>query len=331
MYESTFTFDYDKDVSGSNAMPQAPSFKPPSPPVSQDGLDEGNSSFKFDTASILGASTSSLSGAPLFANAPAYSLPPATSTSTAPGLATTSFDDPLFLGAFSASPSSGISSSQSPLAPGPSPGTSADLFMAYRDPLAELGTQPAPLSTFSDFDALFAATPMPPASSASGARSLASSTSAMTNTAPTSPEDPLAAYLNASPSPLGGGPPSASSAGAAPSPGSSFFTGGLAPKVGSASVSPSAAPGTRAYEAGCPLLTGGDKYEFDVDGLCSECVPLPPFRRPRRPTESLTDRPLSSPRRMKLKATCQEAARQALKSAMAEDAAASRKAYPSQL
>lgn len=34
---------------------------------------------------------------------------------------------------------------------------------------------------------------------------------------------------------------------------------------------------------------------------------------------------------MKLKATCQEAARQALKSAMAEDAAASRKAYPSQL
>ncbi|GAA5942797.1 hypothetical protein JCM3775_001507 [Rhodotorula graminis] len=308
VYESTFTFDYTKDVSGSNAMPQAPSFKPPSPPVSQDGLDEGNSSFKFDTASLLGASTSSLSGAPLFATAPAYSLPPSTSSlssstsaAAAPGLATaTSLDDPLFLGAFSASPASGVSA-QSPLAPGPSPGTSTDLFMAYRDPLAELGTQPAPLSTFSDFDALFASTPMPPAPAAaasSGARSLASTTG--TNTAPTSPEDPLAAYFNASPSPLGG-PPS-SSTGTAPSPGS-FFTGGLAPRVGSASASPAAA-NVRAYEAGCPLLTGGDKYEFDVDGLCSE---------------------------MKLKATCQEAARQALKSAMAEDAAASRKAYPSQL
>ncbi|GAA5846911.1 hypothetical protein JCM9279_006947 [Rhodotorula babjevae] len=300
VYESTFTFDYNKDVSGSNAMPQAPSFKPPSPPVSQDGIDEANSSFRFDTASILGASTSSLSGAPLFATAPAYSLPPSTSSlsspSTAPGLATTSLDDPLFLGAFSASPAAsaaGGPSSQSPLAPGPSPGTSADLFMAYRDPLAELGTQPAPLSTFGDFDALFASTAAP------GARSLSSSASASATTAPTSPEDPLTAYFNASPSPLGG-PLSASSAGAAPSPGS-FFTGGLAPKVGSASASPA---GARAYEAGCPLLTGGDKYEFDVDGLCSE---------------------------MKLKATCQEAARQALKSAMAEDAAASRKAYPSQL
>ena len=323
MYESTFTFDYNKDVSGSNAMPQATSFKPPSPPVSQDGIDEGNSSFKFDTASILGASTSSLSGAPLFATAPAYSLPPSTSSSspnTAPGLAT-SLDDPLFLGAFSASPTSAIST-QSPLAPVPSPGTSADLFMAYRDPLAELGTQPAPLSTFSDFDALFAATPMPPASASSGARSLASSTT--TNTAPTSPEDPLAAYFNASPSPLGGPP---SSTGAAPSPGS-FFTGGLAPKVGSASASPM---GARAFEAGCPLLTGGDKYEFDVDGLCSECVPSPSRPLGSRRGDRVTDAAHLLPCRMKLKATCQEAARQALKSAMAEDAAASRKAYPSQL
>ncbi|BGP42154.1 DNA-binding transcription factor yap1 [Rhodotorula kratochvilovae] len=269
-YDSSFTFDYNKDVSGSNAMPQASTFKPPSPPVSQDGIDDANNSFKFDTSSILGASTSSLSGAPLFAAAPAYSPP--SGSGAAPVLA--GLDDSLFLGAFTASPGSNLASATSlnlPTPPVPSAGSTADLFTAYRDPLAELGTQAPALSTFSDFDALFAST-----------------SSAAVSTAPTSPEDPLAAYLNMSPSPL--------SAAGVPSPGA-FFTGGLAPKH---EVSPQM---LAAMEQACPLKHG-EKYEFDVDGLCSE---------------------------MKLKATCQEAARQALKSAMAEDAAASRKAYPSQL
>ncbi|GAA6046911.1 hypothetical protein JCM3770_003425 [Rhodotorula araucariae] len=266
VYESSFTFDYSKDVSG-NAMPQASTFKPPSPPISQDGVDDGNSSFKFDTSSILGASTSSLAGAPLFAAAPSIAA-------GSPGLA--GLDDSLFLGAFAASPGSNpasVTSLNLPTPPAPSAGT-ADLFTAYRDPLAELGTQAPALSTFSDFDALFAST-------------------TTSSTAATSPEDPLAAYLNTSPSPLSSVP--GGSAGV-PSPGA-FFTGGLAPKP---QLSPQA---IAALPLGCPLKLG-EKYEFDVDGLCSE---------------------------MKLKATCQEAARQALKSAMAEDAAASRQAYPSQL
>ncbi|GAA6006163.1 uncharacterized protein JCM10292_000006 [Rhodotorula paludigena] len=316
VYETAFTFDYSKDATG---MPQADQFNPaaaasqrlPTPPQSThansldpnasfDGASSvGNDSFKFDT-SLLGASTSSSS--PLGG---AYSTAP---VSTAPVL-----DDSLFLGsAFAASPLSSVggagSNASLPTPPsatssGMSPGAS-DLFTAYRDPLALLGMEPPALTTLGDFDALFAATPSSAAAAslpspgaflaATAASSLPSLTSSAATSSAPSPEDPLAQFLNVSPSPL--------SSGASPASTSSFvppaFATSFAGAVGGAVPHD---PATLEKYKPCQYTLKGEKYEFDVDGLCSE---------------------------MKLKATCQEAARQALKSAMAEDAAASRRTYP---
>ncbi|BGP33979.1 DNA-binding transcription factor yap1 [Rhodotorula toruloides] len=296
VYESAFTFDYNKDVDGSSAMPQAATFNPPPslpstsasspasslpssvPPV--DDLNASTSSFKFDTSGILSSSAG-----------PAFTLPSSTSTppatSAIPTTTAAQFDD--FLSSFVASPSPGASGSSISSLPTPPSATasgsgSGDLFTEYRDPLASLGMQPTSLSTFNDFDNLFSSIPPPPAASSS-----------------LSPEDPLIAqFINASPS-----PPSAIAGTTFPSPGAAFFTGNLAPKSTS-SLSPSSdsqSPESLKARAAAALAAGG-KFEFDLDGLCSE---------------------------MKAKATCQEAARRALMSAMAEDAAASRQAYPQQL
>lgn len=302
MYETAFTFDYNKDVNGSSAMPQAAAFNaPPSLPSTSasspasslpssvspvDDLNASTSSFKFDTSGILSSSAG-----------PSFTLPSSTSTPPAANNVPTStaqqFDD--FLSSFVASPSPGASGSSisslptPPSATGSGPGA-GDLFTAYRDPLASLGMQPTSLSTFNDFDNLFSSIspplPAPPAATASAL----------------SPEDPLIAqFINASPS-----PPSVAVGTTFPSPGAAFFTGNLAPK--SPPSSTAAATASECPEAlkarKAAALAAGGKFEFDLDGLCSE---------------------------MKAKATCQEAARRALMSAMAEDAAASRQAYPQQL
>ncbi|GAA6043172.1 hypothetical protein NBRC10512_006558, partial [Rhodotorula toruloides] len=300
VYESAFTFDYNKDVDGSSAMPQAATFNaaPPSLPSTSaasspasnlpssvppaDNLNASTSSFKFDTSGILSSSAG-----------PGFTLPSSTSTPPAsnaiPTTTAAQFDD--FLSSFVASPSPGASGSSISSLPTPPSATasgpgSADLFTAYRDPLASLGMQPTSLSTFNDFDNLFSSIPPPPPAASSSL----------------SPEDPLIAqFINASPS-----PPSGIAGTTFPSPGAAFFTGNLAPKSPSA-LSPSSADsqcseGLKARAAAA--LAAGGKFEFDLDNLCSE---------------------------MKAKATCQEAARRALMSAMAEDAAASRQAYPQQL
>lgn len=82
-------------------------------------------------------------------------------------------------------------------------------------------------------------------------------------------------------------------------------------------------------ELPCPYgpKTKEGKFEFDVDGLCSEYVALVLC-------SPATGKKLTialCAHRMKLKATCQEAARQALRSAMKEDADSVAAAYPGQL
>ncbi|BGP26362.1 transcription factor [Rhodotorula toruloides] len=296
VYESAFTFDYNKDVDGSSAMPQAATFQPPPslPPTSApspasslgssvspvDDLNASTTPFKFDTSGILSSS----------AAGPSLTLPSSTSTppaaSTVPTTTAQQFDD--FLSSFVASPSPGASGSSISSLPTPPSATasgSGDLFTAYRDPLASLGMPPTSLSTFNDFDNLFSSIPPPPGAAAASTISR---------------EEPLIAqFINASPS-----PPSNAAGATFPSPGAAFFTGNLAPKSPS-SLDPSSDQCTEGIKARmAAAVTPGGKFEFDLDGLCSE---------------------------MKAKATCQEAARRALMSAMAEDAAASRQAYPQQL
>ncbi|GAA5856955.1 hypothetical protein JCM8547_008484 [Rhodosporidiobolus lusitaniae] len=333
VFESAFSFNYKDDVNGSAAMPQAQEFgglpslpsvpgvqvglgglplpadqqqqqqqqqqkvgeKPLTPPTAQDELDDV-SGFKFDT-SVLGFGLPSTSSAP----SSAASVTGGSSLFTASPAATNT--DDLFASftlpsppsshggnaslSFSAASQSGGSNLPSP-SDGSTSAAGVQSFTAYRDPLAALGStvQSPGLSTFADLDALFGNT------SATG--------SGVSPSAGLTSEDPLA-FLSA---PSSSTSPSSSSAPLGASP--SMFASAGVPSPGAVG----GVEGQKHYEGVCTLFNEakqlvkdrqGGKYEFDLDGLCTE---------------------------MKLKATCQEAARQALKSAMAEDAAASRAAYP---
>ncbi|GAA5863699.1 hypothetical protein JCM3774_001218 [Rhodotorula dairenensis] len=325
VYETAFTFDYDKDVSGSSTMPQSTSFRPSqsgaSSPPDVLGTSQSSGSFRFEGASgnstMSSIASSKVDSPVLFASSASSEVKPSPSAlGTAPS--PTSVDvvsDALFLSSFvNPSPSPYMAFSNLPVA---SPeALSGDVFKAYRDPLASLGMPSSDLSTFADLDALFAG---PAADLALPATSAALSPAT---------EETLAAFLNPSPPgmPVAGDDRSYSS----PLPGTAL-PATSAPTPATASNTPSYAKEfglsglQRAGSPGCPLslaalgagANGGaeaalaklkgqfdaeGKFEFDLDGLCSE---------------------------MKLKATCQEAARQALQQAMREDAAASRQAYPS--
>ncbi|GAA5906911.1 bZIP transcription factor [Sporobolomyces salmoneus] len=307
VFESAFSFSYDKDVNNSSTMPTSSTFesRPPLPATHSSSSNNSNhspdNSFSFDNSSfelpaphstdLYPPSTTSSA----FPGFPITSSAPTTSAGGGPG----AFPDNLFLNSLTVPPTSTsfTSSADSPISPGTNASTSStrsssylatpphsvssslpplnatqtDLFASYRDPLADLSLPSAPLSTFNDFDQLFAST--------SGSTAL---------------EDSMAQFIK-SPSPL-------------PSDDSLFNVGtnghvnyskeDIREKDGKKMVTVTGGPD-------CPYgLVQGEKYEFDLDNLCSE---------------------------MKLKATCQEAARQALASAMAEDAKISASAYPQQL
>ncbi|GAA5832787.1 hypothetical protein JCM11251_005764 [Rhodosporidiobolus azoricus] len=343
VFETAFTFNYNKDVDGSAAMPQATQFggaglpslpqggarphsqrsgssqlpsptssfsdKPPASPKAQDE----NPAFKFGTSSLdFGLS----SAAPTSSELNAQQLFTASPISTPPSAATsTSAADDLFASFTLPSPPSLSSSSaaapsiSSNLSPSPYP--TAQLT-SYRDPLPALlgsttAAQPG-LTTFADLDLLFGVTP----SSGTGAGyGVSPGVGGLGN------EDPLASFLASSTSSSLGTSASPSATAALASPSTVLPLGAspsmFPPSSASPAASASASAGSstkgpeelavcgRIREAQQQAVQRGEKFEFDLDGLCSE---------------------------MKLKATCQEAARQALKSAMAEDAAASRMSYP---
>ncbi|BGP18391.1 hypothetical protein JCM10213_005980 [Rhodosporidiobolus nylandii] len=351
MFESAFTFT--PPVAGAGAaggaagqggMPQAPQFaglpslpsvpgsvaqgqiagmgmkqlggtgggdKPPTPPTAQDELEDVSAAFKFDTSSLnFGLSPLPSAGQAqqqddLFASFTLPSPPSASASSVS---------------------ASGSSASQSPLTPisdlqGLSGVGQANQSTLFRDPLAALeGVQNPGISTFADLDALFGV----------GGSGAAPSTGAGV-------DDSLAQFLAPSSSPpgsrvpLGASPsmfPPATLASPPLSSSSSAYEPPL-PAQSALSLAAAAAAAGSGDGHACSILRsevggklgkeelerrvrmmagkgeqGEGKYDFDLDGLCHE---------------------------MKLKATCQEAARQALKSAMAEDAAASRALYPQQL
>ncbi|GAA5905537.1 hypothetical protein JCM5296_000388 [Sporobolomyces johnsonii] len=301
VFESAFSFSYAKDVSDSSAMPTSSTFKPPTPPTVQDELDDVSAAFKFDTNNAYNLPShpaSSVSGPSLFSSAPAFSLPPPSAgmpAFPAPRSGTSGvFSDSLFLNSLTAPvPTSAGGPSLSPATATTSsisnlatPPGTSDLFFSYRDPLADMALPQPTLSTFADLDALLG--PSAPSTSLA--------------------EDPLSAFIK-SPSP-------ALPTGLSPAPTVSAES--------TAATTPS--PTATGKGAMCPMAARGEKYEFDVEGLCSEYASLLLVAHWKARSRSSF-----SHRRMKLKATCQEAARQALKSAMAEDAKASRQAYPTQL
>ncbi|KAM0790716.1 hypothetical protein ACM66B_004571 [Microbotryomycetes sp. NB124-2] len=286
VFESAFSFSYDKDVSKSATMPTANEFGSSAGPVP--GLPSQPSPHRtlssetaFTASSSAGPSpggfttSASLFGLPSVTSPPQFELPskqPSTNASTgltpdALGLPSTTsppqFDENMFLNSLVASPAgsaggSGLGgsgdrsfSSSSATVPTP-PDLSAtnDLFSAYRDPNFGVPT----LTSLNDFDSLFGSSlpVVPPTTSAA--------------------DDPLSAYLSSPSPPVGG-------------------VSGSSPQAATSQRS-SLSPTVQSPQNSNTLPCGG-KYEFDVDGLCSE---------------------------MKLKATCQEAARQSLRAAMKEDA-----------
>ncbi|GAA6031515.1 hypothetical protein JCM8097_006494 [Rhodosporidiobolus ruineniae] len=352
VFESAFSFNYDKDVSNSSAMPQSADFaglpslpsvpgamsssvggmpqkvdgsKLPTPPATVQNDDP--TAFKFDTSPLgfgLNPSTGFVAGVgarSASSSASPASAAPASASLYSPG--TQAQQDDLFASFTLPSPPVSLSTpSVQGSSAQPSPAGTNAQFTSYRDPLALLGStvqQPA-VSTFADLDALFGvpgATGASPAATAMGGMLSSYGGGGSTGATPSAGlDDPLlAAFLAPSP----GGPAASLPLGASPSmlPASNLPS----PLAFPSSSSSGSSPATTALEgtagglgAGPGMLCSifkeaameqakkeGRKFEFDLDGLCSE---------------------------MKLKATCQEAARAALKSAMAEDAAASAMAYP---
>lgn len=323
VYETAFTFDYDKDVSGSSAMSQSTAFRPPqsgsSSPSDALGTSQSSTSFRFESvdSTTSSVSTSRVDSPVLFAST-SSDVKPSPRAFDNPTPPTTSSDasDSLFLSSFvNPSPSPFTSFSNLPVA---SPeALSGDVFKAYRDPLASLGMPSSDLSTFADLDALLAGPSANlglPASSAALSPATEETLAAFLNPSP--PSAPVAAGERSFPSSLHASPVSSAIASASstapttatPSYASDFGLGNLG-HAGSPTCPMSSALATAAANGGADALAKlkgqfdpNGKFEFDLDGLCSE---------------------------MKLKATCQEAARQALQQAMREDAAASRQAYPS--
>ncbi|GAA5988142.1 hypothetical protein JCM11641_003609 [Rhodosporidiobolus odoratus] len=315
--------------------------KPPTPPTAQDELDDiqgaSGDGFKFDTSGL----TFGLSPLPSQQQQQQQQQQP----------------DDLFASFTLPSPPSTTTSSA---AMSPASIAGVNQFTAYRDPLAALSSVANPgISTFADLDALFGVEVTPsPAVSASSAGAVSLDDQLAAFLAPSPPA--LQGSMSSGPSPAISSPPSHLPLGASPSMFSSPLPAGspsLQPQTNAFSPSSSSSssnPAATAAEPSPPLSStsslsaaqamagsgeghvcalikglaerknqvkavgmgrdtalgagsgtgaglGAEKYEFDLDGLCSE---------------------------MKAKATCQEAARQALKSAMAEDAAASGASYP---
>ncbi|GAA5939553.1 bZIP transcription factor [Sporobolomyces koalae] len=321
VFESTFSFSYDKDVTNSATMPSSSTFQPPPPVIARPPLpttspssssnDSSNASFSFDNSSFdLPGSRSAL---PLAASSagPSSSFPAAypdfsTIASLPPTSSGSAFADNSFLSSLTMPPTPPVvtAGSEPPISPSaitnasssastcsssayvttpPSDSAPQDLFATYRDPLADLALPHASLATLGDFDQLFQDT------SADDVLLF---------------EDSMKRFIK-SPSPLVQSLPPASQS-STPLP--------KTPSDSNELLKSSLLHAER-YEdmkrkyglAGpnCPFggLPDTVPFTFDLDNLCSE---------------------------LKAKATCQEAARQALKSAMAEDAQASRSAYPSQ-
>ncbi|GAA5985979.1 hypothetical protein JCM10908_006358 [Rhodotorula pacifica] len=317
VYESAFTFDYDKDVSGSSAMSQSTAFRAPasgaSSPSEALGTSQSSNSFRFDAgqsgnSTMSSVSSSTVDSPVLFASTSSPDVKPSpTAVDNAVSSSAAEGSDSVFLSSFvNPSPSPFIGFSNLPVA---SPeALSGDVFKTYRDPLASLGMPSADLSTFADLDALLAGPSSNdglPAGSAALSPATEETLAAFLNPSPPGAvalggDRSLSSSLHGSPRPLTSAatsvPPSAT-----PSYASDFALGHLGP-----AGSPPCPSGVHVSAETLAKIKGqfdpNGKFEFDLDGLCSE---------------------------MKLKATCQEAARQALQQAMREDAAASRQAYPS--
>ncbi|KAK4052365.1 DNA-binding transcription factor yap1 [Microbotryomycetes sp. JL201] len=291
VFESAFSFSYDKDVSKSSTMPTANEFSASSaaaaPAAIISGLPTQPSPHRtLSSESSLTTAASSIAPSPGFTTSaslfglPSVSSPatfelPAKQASVASGGAlgattdayglpqTTSppqFDENMFLNSLVASPAG--SAAGNGVADRSFSGSSASLptppDLSATNDLFSAYRDPnfgvPTLTSLNDFDSLFGSSlPVVPTSTV---------------------DDPLAAYLS-SPSPpvvgSGGSPASQPAAGS--------HRSSQSPLVQSPNQS--------------NTLPCGGKFEFDVDGLCSE---------------------------MKLKATCQEAARQSLRAAMKEDA-----------
>ncbi|KDE09381.1 hypothetical protein MVLG_00287 [Microbotryum lychnidis-dioicae p1A1 Lamole] len=298
VYETAFSFSYAKDVSNSATMSSAPQFKPPTPPTDQDDL----------TRTSAFASPASTSSVPLSETSNPFD---------ANGFLTSNL--PTSAPVFNTSPSAFAlpqqssypqhpsgSSSASPLgfSPPTYDATNRQLSLDEQIFLGSLSSGASPASTLAG------------SSSASGASTRMSSLPGMSTT------DLFTAYrdsfgttdltsltefdalfntsgLSTGLSPAPGAPGTTST----PDDLLAAFVKSPSPVVSAslptAETSLSEGPTT----SECPFITPGAKYEFDVDGLCAE---------------------------MKLKATCQEKAREALRSAMAADANAVAKAYPQQ-
>ncbi|BGP57022.1 DNA-binding transcription factor yap1 [Rhodotorula sphaerocarpa] len=322
VYETAFTFDYDKDVSGSSAMSQSSAFRPaesisssPSDVAGTSGTSGDSAAFRFDSGpSAAGSTLSSTSSntadsSSLLADPTSPDIKPSsTALESAVPPVSSEANDALFLSSFvNTTPSPFASLSGLPISsPGAMP---SDPYKSYRDPLASLGMPSSDLSTFADLDALLAG---PDADLGR---------SAAPNAFSPDTQDALAAFLNPSPPAFSSGAQSFSSSGQpSPVPASTTATSTVTSATPSfASDFGLGGAGAGTHTSPTCSLTGGavsadalsklhnrpdahGKFEFDLDGLCSE---------------------------MKLKATCQEAARQALQQAMREDAAASRQTYPS--
>ena len=332
-------------------MSQSTAFRPPqsgaSSPSDALGTSQSSTSFRFESGPSVDSTTSSVStsrvDSPVLFASTSLDVKPSPRALDNPTPPTTSSEasDSLFLSSFvNPSPSPFTSFSNLPVA---SPeALSGDVFKAYRDPLASLGMPSSDLSTFADLDALLAGPTANlglPATSAALSPGTEETLAAFLNPSP--PSAPVAAGERSFPSSLHGSPVSSATASASstapttatPSYASDFGLANLG-QVGTPSCPMSSALASGGPDALAKLKSQFDpngKFEFDLDGLCSECVPplvlSPPIRMVVK-TDSLSA-PFVFLNRMKLKATCQEAARQALQQAMREDAAASRQAYPS--
>lgn len=261
VFESAFSFSYDKDVNNSSTMPTSSTFdspssttssRPPAPlPTGSSSSNNNESSFSFDNSSFelpVSHSTDSTS-------LPSFSTeyPPTSSSLGA-------FPDNLFLNSLTVPPSSNSLSGDSPVSPQTNASTSStsrsssyittpppapsDLFASYRDPLADLSLPSAPLATFGDLDQFFANT-------SSNSNSITSPGGGGGGVS----SDPLSlAQFIKSPSPLDdvnlSEPPTTSNV---------KTEGDEKRRV------------TVTGQAGCPYgLVEGEKYEFDLDNLCAE-------------------------------------------------------------
>ncbi|SCV71629.1 BQ2448_3217 [Microbotryum intermedium] len=297
VFETAFSFSYAKDVSNSTTMSTAPQFKPPTPLTEQDEL----------TRISAFTSPSSTSSAPLSETSSPFDTN---------GFITSNMPTPAPV--FNTNPSA-FALPQQGSYPLHASGSSSVSPLGFSPPMYDATNRQASLDEQLFLGSLPGASP---ASTHAGSSSASGASTHMTTPPGMSTADLFTAYrdsfgatdltslgefdalfntsdLSTGLSPAPGAPGTTST----PEDLLAAFVKSPSP-VASASLSKaetSLPEGLTTSE--CPYVSPGAKYEFDVDGLCAE---------------------------MKLKATCQEKAREALRSAMAADASAVAKAYPQQ-